>query len=196
MTSRRNFIRLSAMSAAVLSVSKSFGKNLFTTNEDTKPIVLSTWKHGLAANDGAWKVLSTGGRALDAVEQGVMVTEADINNMSVGLWALPDRDGHVTLDACIMDEKGNCGSVCFLEHIKHPIAVARLVMEKTPHIMLVGEGALKFALDHGFEKEKFDRTPESDKAWKEWLKKAEYKPIVNFENHDTIGMVAMDANGN
>src|ERR1041384_502380 len=196
MTSRRTFIKLSAMSAALFSVTKSFGNGPALTSNRTKPIVLSTWRHGIAANEEAWKVLSSGGHALDAVEKGVRVTEADVNNRSVGLWALPDRDGHVTLDACIMDERGNCGSVAFLEHIKHPISVARLVMEKTPHIMLVGEGALKFALDNGFTKETFDRSPESDAAWKEWLKKEEYKPIINFENHDTIGMIALDSSGN
>jgi len=185
------------MSAALLSVTKSFGRNLSFSGEGTKPIVLSTWKHGLEANEAAWNVLGSNGKALDAVEKGVMVTEADIHNLSVGLWALPDRDGHVTLDACIMDELGRCGSVCFLEHIKHPISVARMVMEKTPHIMLVGLGAQKFALDNGFKLEKFDRSPEADKAWKEWLKTAEYKPNINVPgNHDTIGMIALDANGN
>src|SRR5689334_14980259 len=102
MTNRRTFLKFSAMSAAMFSVTKSFGKILSPGSEGTKPIVLSTWKHGMAANEAAWKVLSANGRALDAVEKGVMVTEADINNTSVGLWALPDRDGHVTLDACIM----------------------------------------------------------------------------------------------
>jgi N4-(beta-N-acetylglucosaminyl)-L-asparaginase len=94
-----------------------------------------------------------------------------------------------------MDEAGNCGSVAFLQHIVHPVSVARLVMEKTPHVMLVGDGALQFALDNGFEKKKL-LTKESEKAWKEWLKKAEYKPVVNIENHDTIGIVALDQNGN
>lgn len=196
MKSRRDFVKLTALSAAFVSINKSFGKNKYTSVTITRPIVISTWKHGQEANADAWKILSAGGHALDAVEKGVMNTEDDMRNLSVGLGGLPDRDGHVTLDACIMDELANCGSVAFLEHIKHPISVARMVMEKTPHVMLVGEGALKFALDHGFKKEKADRTPESDKAWREWLKKAEYKPIVNFENHDTIGMVAMDANGN
>lgn len=158
-------------------------------------IVLSTWNFGLQANEAAWKILSTGGSALDAVEAGVKVPEADPNNHSVGLGGLPDRDGRVALDACIMDELGNCGSVAALEHILHPISVARAVMEKTPHVMIVGEGALNFALDQGFKKENL-LTPEAEKLWKEWLKKAEYKPIVNFENHDTIGMIAMDAKGN
>ena len=196
MKSRRDFVKLTALSAAFFSFSKSFGKSKFSSDGITKPIVISTWKHGQEANVEAWKTLVAGGRALDAVEKGVMNTEEDLRNLSVGLGGLPDRDGRVTLDACIMDENAGCGSVAFLEHIKHPISVARMVMEKTPHVMLVGEGALKFALDNGFKKEKMDRTPESDKAWKEWLKKAVYKPIVNFENHDTIGMVAMDANGN
>ena len=196
MNSRRHFVKLTTLSAAFLSFNKLYGRDNFITGEGTKPIVISTWKHGLAANADAWQVLSANGHALDAVEKGVMNTESYIHNLSVGLGGLPDRDGHVTLDACIMDEKGNCGSVCFLEHIKHPVSVARMVMEKTPHVMLSGEGAMKFAIDNGFQKEKLDRTPEADQAWKEWLKKAEYKPIVNFENHDTIGMIAMDASGN
>jgi N4-(beta-N-acetylglucosaminyl)-L-asparaginase len=194
MASRRNFIKWSAFSAALLSMNKSFSKNVPGKGE--KPLVLSTWKHGQPANEAAWKVLSSGGRALDAVEKGVMITEEDLTNMSVGLGGRPDRDGHVTLDACIMDEHGNCGSVCFLDHIKHPISVARLVMEKTPHIMLAGEGALQFALANGFKKETYDRTPNADKDWREWLKKSEYKPIINVENHDTIGMIALDSNGN
>jgi N4-(beta-N-acetylglucosaminyl)-L-asparaginase len=149
----------------------------------------------LAANDAAWKILSSGGRALDAVEAGAKVPEADATERSVGYGGLPDRDGHVTLDACIMDEHGNCGSVAFLEHIMHPISVARLVMEKTPHVMLVGDGALQLALANGFKKKKL-LTSESEKTWKEWAKKSEYKPVINIENHDTIGIIALDASGN
>ena len=196
MANRRTFIKWSALSAALLSVNRNYARSVYRPGKTTKPIVISTWKHGLEANAVAWKLLSSGGRALDAVEHGVMTTEADLKNLSVGLGGLPDRDGHVTLDACIMDEKGNCGSVCFLEHIKHPISVARMVMEKTPHVMLAGEGAQQFALANGFELEKFERSPEADAAWKEWLKKSEYKPVANFENHDTIGMLAIDASGN
>ena len=124
-----------------------------------------------------------------------MVTEADITNLSVGLSALPDRDGIVTLDASIMDENGRCGAVACLERIKHPIAVARLVMDKTPHVLLVGEGAQKFALDNGFKLEPKTLSPEAEKNYNEWLKKSEYKPKINIENHDTIGMIAIDANG-
>jgi len=188
---RRKFIQLSALGAAVLPVVKAFAKG----EVPNKPIVLSTWDFGLQANVEAWKILSTGGRALDAVEAGVHVPEGDPNETSVGIGGLPDRDGRVTLDACIMDEHGNCGSVAFLEHIVHPISVARKVMEKTPHVMFVGEGALQFALANGFTKENL-LTKESEAKWKEWLKKSEYKPVANIENHDTIGMIALDANGN
>lgn len=191
MTSRRKFIKLSVLGASVLSANPLQAR----TKEVNKPIVLSTWDFGLGANVEAWKILSQGGRALDAVEAGAKVPEADPKETSVGYGGLPDRDGIVTLDACIMDENGNCGSVAFLQHIVHPISVARLVMEKTPHVMLVGEGALRFALANGFRKKKL-LTPESEKIWKEWTKKAEYKPVANIENHDTIGIIALDGNGN
>lgn len=160
-----------------------------------KPIVVSTWNFGLNANVEAWKILSSGGKALDAVEAGAKVPEGDPKESSVGLGGLPDRDGKVTLDACIMDELGNCGSVACLEHIVHPISVARMVMEKTPHVMLSGEGALQFAVANGFKKEKL-LTAESEKAWKEWLKTAKYKPVANIENHDTIGIISMDKDEN
>lgn len=192
------------------------GKQLFAgsfpdTSKANYPVVVSTWDFGKAANAAAWDVLSRSGHALDAVEAGVRVPEADETNQSVGYGGLPDRDGRVTLDACIMDEKYNCGSVMCLEHIKHPISVARLVMEKTPHIILTGEGALRFALANGFKKENL-LTPVAEKAWREWLKTSEYKPVANIENqlyqpdkdpmpggkdnHDTIGMLALDAQGN
>jgi N4-(beta-N-acetylglucosaminyl)-L-asparaginase len=149
----------------------------------------------MQANEAAWKILSKNGRALDAVEAAARVPEEDPNNTTVGLGGAPDREGKVTLDACIMDENGNCGSVAFLENIVHPISVARMVMEKTPHIMLVGEGALIFALENGFKKEKLLTEP-SKKAYLEWKKKQQYKPVANVENHDTIGTIALDASGN
>jgi N4-(beta-N-acetylglucosaminyl)-L-asparaginase len=168
---------------------------LSKTKKTVKPIVISTWRFGIEANEEAWKILINNGKALDAVEAGVKVPEADPNERSVGLGGRPDRDGKVTLDACIMDELGNIGSVACLENIVHPISVARAVMEKTPHVMLTGEGAFQFALSQGFKKENL-LTPESEAEWKEWLKKSDYKPKVNIENHDTIGMVALDMNGN
>ncbi len=196
MSTRRKFLKYAALGGALLSLDKKKAANLLNASgEQVKPVVLSTWRFGVQANEGAWKVLSANGRALDAVEAGVRITEADPNERSVGLGGRPDRDGIVTLDACIMDEFTNIGSVACLQNIVHPVSVARAVMEKTPHVMLVGEGALQFALSQGFRKENL-LTPESQAEWKEWLKKANYKPQVNIENHDTIGMIALDMHGN
>lgn len=196
MKQRRSFLK--KITAATVGIGGlASGKNLLAKPfgpKERKPIVVSTWRHGINANAAAWKILSGGGSALDAVEAGVRVTEAE-DNLSVGYGGLPDREGKVTLDACIMDENGDCGSVAFLEEIKHPISVARMVMEKTPHVMLVGEGALQFALEQGFKKENL-LTEKAEKAWKKWLVESEYKPIINVENHDTIGMLALDENGN
>ncbi len=195
---RRNFLKagLAIASGIVLkpfqSLSTGTGPSIGTT---VKPIVLSTWRFGIQANNDAWEILSKGGTALDAVEKGVQRVEADPDERSVGYGGRPDRDGNVTLDACIMDEKANIGSVACLQHIKHPVSVARAIMDKSPHVMLVGEGALQFALEQGFTKENL-LTEASEKDWREWLKKAEYEPVVNIENHDTIGMIAMDAQGN
>ncbi|GAA4412161.1 N(4)-(beta-N-acetylglucosaminyl)-L-asparaginase [Nibrella viscosa] len=195
MLNRRRFISLSALAGWIPSALQSAP----TSNENPEsapgyPLVISTWRQ-LKANEAAIAVLKKGGSALDAVEAGVRIPEADTNDTSVGYGGLPDRDGRVTLDACIMDEKGNAGSVTFLEHIMHPISVARAVMEKTPHVMLSGEGALQFALAQGFKKENL-LTPHAQKKWQEWLKTAQYKPIINIERHDTIGMLAIDSRGN
>jgi N4-(beta-N-acetylglucosaminyl)-L-asparaginase len=212
MINRRKFIALSAVSSAAAIVAKRTSDNSVYEIKK-RPIVISTWDAGIEANKGAWKILSAGGRALDAVEAGVMVTEAS-QNCCVGLGANPDRDGFVTLDACIMDEFFNCGSVAFLERIKHPVSVARRVMEKTPHVMLVGSGAQQFAVAEGFPLEEQKLSPDAQKAYDNWLEKSEYKPVINIENkgnrgpfvpvhsevnefnHDTIGMLAMDAKGN
>lgn len=191
MATRRNFLKASTLGPVWLGAHLADAH----TPAEQKPVVLSTWNFGIAANAEAWKILSSGGRALDAVEAGARVPEADPDETSVGLGGMPDRDGRVTLDACIMDEHGNCGAVACLEHIVHPISVARAVMEKTPHVMLVGDGALQFALANGFEKTNL-LTKRAEKAWKEWMKKSEYKPVINVENHDTIGIVALDEQGN
>lgn len=216
---RRKLLQIGSLGFSALITPNIFAadKSLQAINKreinGKKPLVISTWDAGIAANKAAWEILKKNGRALDAVEAGVMVTESE-NNCCVGLNANPDRDGHVTLDASIMDEHGNAGSVCFLERIKHPISVARLVMEKTPHVMLVGEGAQEFAVQQGFPLEPGVLSKDAEKAYKEWLKKSEYKPVINIENkkgqsafvpsrlsngefnHDTIGMVAIDAQGN
>ena len=146
------------------------------------------------ATTKAWEVLENGGNALDAVEQGVMIEEADVTNETVGKGGRPDRDGNVTLDACIMDKDGNCGSVVYLQNIAHPISVARKVMEETPHIILAGKGAEQFAYEQGFKKEDLF-TESTRKQYEEWKKTSKYETTINIENHDTIGMLAIDEKG-
>lgn len=195
MNSRRKFLQNTLLGSAVAGSADFWAKTLANFDlpaKDELPAVIATWGPNVKATAAAWEVLSKGGRALDAVEAGVRVPEADPDDTSVGYGGWPDRDGNVTLDACIMDEFGNAGSVSFLQHIMHPISVARRVMEKTPHVMLVGEGALQFALDQGFKKENL-LTDKAKKAWEAWKIKSEYKPRINVERHDTIGMVALDA---
>ncbi len=198
MKSRRQFLKQSSLAAAGMWAASSCSPKTSsgtTGGKVTRPLAISTWEKGISANAKAWEILSAGGRALDAVEAGVRIVEADPDDMSVGFGGRPDRDGIVTLDACIMDETGNCGSVCALEDIMHPISVARLVMEKTPHVMLAGEGARQFALEMGFEKINL-LTDKAREAYLEWLKTSDYKPVINIENHDTIGMLALDEKGN
>jgi L-asparaginase/N4-(beta-N-acetylglucosaminyl)-L-asparaginase len=166
------------------------------------PVVVSTWSHGVPANEAAWAVLDDGGPALDAAVRGVAVPEADPEVRTVGRGGYPDRSGAVTLDACVMDERGRCGAVAALPHIQHPTAVARAVMTETPHVMLVGEGALQFALDQGFEKTDL-LTEQSRRDWEEWTEEPgeTTRPEPNIEdetgpsNHDTIGLLALDADG-
>ncbi|MGC8750899.1 N(4)-(beta-N-acetylglucosaminyl)-L-asparaginase [Hydrotalea sp.] len=212
---RRNFLSLSSFGLTAFTLPKL---NFPLINGPVKkPIVIATWDAGIAANKAAWLILKNNGRALDAVEKGVMVIESSIS-CCVGLGANPDRDGYVTLDASIMDENYNCGAVACLQRIKHPISVARRVMEKTPHVLLVGEGAQQFAIAEGFALEPEKLSPEAKKAYENWLKKSEYKPIINIErteggnaytptlvpsklangewNHDTIAMLALDSAGN
>jgi N4-(beta-N-acetylglucosaminyl)-L-asparaginase len=203
MSNRRDFIKTTAL--GTLGVSSLLSCKDLAKSEPVetpiiikaqkKPLIISTWNHGLPANEETWKQLKNGKSALDAIEAGVMIPEGDPNVRSVGYGGLPDREGKVTLDACIMDHNSDCGSVCFLEGIKHPISVAKLVLEKTPHVMLSGEGALQFALEEGFKKENL-LTPESEADWKKWLQESKYEPVINIENHDTISMLVIDDNGN
>ena len=167
-------------------------------------VMVSTWDFGAAANAAGVAVRASGGSALDMVEAGGRVAEADETNSSVGLGGLPDRDGRVTLDACIMAWNGDIGAVCALEDLVHAVSVARQVMERTPHTMLVGEGARSFAIEQGFEPQNL-LTPAAEAAWREWLKTANYAPRINSENtdwrsmpggpgnHDTIGLLAIGA---
>lgn len=154
------------------------------------PLVISTWRVE-ASNDAAWKAIEGGGTALDAVELGVRVEEADASGQSVGIGGLPDREGQVTLDACVMDHRGEAGSVVFVKGIKHVVSLARRVMEETPHVILAGTGAEQFARALGFPEEDL-LTEKSKKAWEAWLVERKYKPVINIEQHDTIGMLALD----
>lgn len=199
MNSRRQFLQTSLLGAATLALPPG----LRAAPAPASARVVSTWDFGVGANQAAWKVLGAGGTALDAVETGARWAEADLCNATVGRCGYPDRDGVLTLDASIMDGDGRCGAVAALEDIAHPVSVARAVMEKTPHVMLVGEGAQQFAVQQGFEKKKL-LTAEAERAWRDWLKTAKYQPQINAErarvpgnqdNHDTLGILALDADG-
>jgi len=203
---RKHFLQLTTAGIAAMNLPSSFSSG-------EKPVVISTWDSGMAVNAEAWKILSTNGKAIDAIESGARYME-DVLDCCVGLGGYPDRDGIVTLDACIMEGNGNCGAVSGLEQIKHPISVARKVMELTPHVMLTGNGARQFAIENGFKTEPPILSPPSQKVYNEWLKKSEYKPSVNIENkktngpfapnffedgnvnHDTMGLLALDMSGN
>jgi len=205
---RRKFLHLSAFTAPLLAAKNTMAGRF---EPATKPIIISTWD-GRSMNAEAWKILANKGRALDAIETAGVYIENQ-PSCCVGLDGYPDRDGIVTLDACIMDEHANIGAVAGLERIKHPVSVARKVMEKTPHVILVGAGAQQFAVENGFKLESGELSEDAKKAYAEWLKKSEYKPVINIErkkengpfapaffddgaaNHDTMGMVAMDMSG-
>ena len=195
---RRKFLKNSTLTAAGLLspsmlTSCDENKNSKPIKKQNLPIVICTWNFKNATAK-AWEVINKGGLALDAVEQGVMVEEADPKNETVGLGGRPDRDGQVTLDACIMDKNSNCGAVVYLKNIVHPVSVARKVMEKTPHIILAGLGAEKFAYENGFKKTDL-LTESTKKQYEAWKKTSKYQTTINIENHDTIGMLAIDKFG-
>ncbi|MGB4838306.1 MAG: N(4)-(beta-N-acetylglucosaminyl)-L-asparaginase [Saprospiraceae bacterium] len=212
-SNRRKFIQHSAFIIPCITAITSCN-NSQKKKDIKKPIVISTWDSGLAVNKVAWQVMKNGGKAIDAVEKGANEIENSIN-CCVGLGGNPDRDGFVTLDACIMDEKYNCGSVAFLQKIKNPISVARKVMDMTPHVMLVGEGAYQFALENGFAAESGNLSDDAKNEYQKWLRTSEYKPVMNIEhkqsgfqsqsapaklnsgeiNHDTMGIIALDDHG-
>ena len=199
---RRNFIKRASLTGVGIAVGNTLSSCTENTSRNTKaeitdktslPVVIATWEVKNATAQ-AWKVLQTDGNALDAVEQGCKIEEANEKNQTVGKGGLPDRDGNVTLDACIMNKHRDCGSVVYLQNITHAVSVARKVMEDTPHVMLAGKGAEQFAVSIGLKRENL-LTEASKKAWEGWKVKSEYKPIINIENHDTIGMLAIDKNG-
>ena len=202
---RRNFLQKAALgSVGITALGSSLAATAATPKgaKDTQdvsvsnsllPVVIATWSVEQATKK-AWQSMEQGSSALDAVIAGCGVEEANALGQSVGIGGLPDRDGQVTLDACVMNEKGDYGAVLCMQNIKHPIAVAKKVMEDTPHVILAGVGAEEFAVSQGFKRENL-LTEQSKKDWEIWKKTSKYKPIINIENHDTIGMLAIDKNG-
>lgn len=193
---RRNFIKTAGVAGLGVSVSGDLIAQSILKQQtmmNLYPVAVATWNFQNAVKK-AGEYLSNGSPALDSVEQGVMVEESNLKNTTVGNGGAPDRDGNVTLDACIMSPDGDAGSVVYLKEIEHPVSVARKVMEETPHVMMAGEGALQFAIQQGFKKQNL-LTEQSEKDWKDWLEHKNYKPIINIENHDTIGMLCIDDKG-
>ena len=202
---RRNFLQKAALGSvgittlgASLKATAATSKKAKTTlrsqtSDASLPVVIATWSVAQATQK-AWQSLQEGSSALDAVIAGCGLEEANAKGQSVGIGGLPDREGRVTLDACVMNEKGNYGAVLCMQNIKHPIAVAKKVMEDTPHVIMAGIGAEQFAVSQGFKRENL-LTEQSKKDWETWKETSKYKPIINIENHDTIGMLAIDTNG-
>ncbi|MBV9242739.1 MAG: isoaspartyl peptidase/L-asparaginase, partial [Acidobacteria bacterium] len=207
---RRKFLELPLVGIPLALVGRAVGQKpaIVSTQRFSWPVIVSTWDSGRTANNAGWPILQKGERALDAVEAAGRASE-DEPSCCVGLAAWPDRDGKVTLDSCIMDGNGDCGAVSFLERIKHPVSVARKVMENSPHVLLSGEGAQQFAVENGFSLESGHLSPDAEKEWKKWLEKSKYDPVINIENkhaaiptpyffddgspnHDTMGTIALD----
>src|SRR5215207_7463734 len=187
MIDRRTFLQLPLLGIPALLAAKvnDQDREKVSTLRVKTPAVVSTWDAGVTANNAAWPILQKRGRALDAVEAAGRASE-DEPSCCVGLAAWPDRDGRVTLDSCIMDGNGDCGAVSFLERIRHPNSVARKVMETTPHVLLSGEGAQKFAVANGFSLEDGKLSPDAEKEWRKWLEESKYKPEINVENRRPI----------
>ena len=189
---RRNFI-FDIFSVGIVS---AMSTKLRALNLNFTPMVrsISTWKT-TEANLKAGQMLEKGQDALDAAVAGVAIEEENPKNTTVGYGGAPDRTGKVTLDACVMNHLGDCGSVVAVENIVNVARLAKDVMEKTPHVMLSGKGAEEFAISEGYKKTDL-LTDQSKKEWEEWLKNQDYRPIINIENHDTIGMLCIDKNNN
>ena len=199
-TTRRSFLQKLAATGATLGLSPWTLNSMLasrpnlTSTSSGEATMLSTWNHGIEANAAGFHALQQGGNAMDMIEAGARLVEADATGLSVGIGGLPDRDGNVTLDACCMDHTGNAGSVCFVQGVLHPLSLARKVMEDTPHVMLAGAGAEQYARELGMEPVNL-LTDVSKKAWEQWRETSDYKPVINIENHDTIGLLAMDDQG-
>jgi N4-(beta-N-acetylglucosaminyl)-L-asparaginase len=189
---RRNFI----FDIFSISLMSSFSTRLKAKNFTFTPMIrsISTWKTK-EANLKAGLLLDKGIDGLTAAVEGVAVEEENPKNTTVGFGGAPDRTGKVTLDACVMNHLGDCGAVVAVENIVNVARLAKDVMEKTPHVMLAGKGAQDFAISEGYKQTDL-LTEKSKEDWKKWLESEEYKPIINIENHDTIGMLCLDKNNN
>ena len=188
---RRTFLQAGTLAGFDLALTRSAASAAPAARPEKIRRVLSTHPSGMTANRVAARVLAEGGGPVEAVQRGVMVTEADPEDTSVGYGGYPNAAGVVELDAAIMDGANlDAGAVASLRGIMHPVAVARQVMEETPHVLLVGEGARRFALSQGFRSRNL-LTPRAKQAWKEWKNTRR----SSARNHDTIGMIARDADG-
>ena len=191
---RRQFAGLMG-AAAALGVAKQGVASV----SHQQPLFVATWNFGLPACKQSLETLNKTKSILDAIEMGIRVAEADTSVDSVGVGGAPNANGVVQLDACFMDgETHKAGSVAALENYPHPISVARRVMEKTKHVLLVGAGAADFAKKQGFESQDI-LTSEQKKKWEKWLAEQAkaVKAVDNAAppNHDTIALVGMDATG-
>ena len=192
---RRDFLKHTTAAAATLTAGCTTRPPAARLTK-RGPLIVSTWGFGKPANELALNVLQGGGSALDAVEQGVRLVESS-GNTSVGLSGMPNAAGVVQLDACIMNGPGHqAGSVAGVEGVVHPISAARLVMEKTPHVMLVGPGARWFAKQNGLEVRDGQTDEASYRAWLAKQKKPAPGQGDKPENHDTIALLILDADGN
>jgi isoaspartyl peptidase/L-asparaginase-like protein (Ntn-hydrolase superfamily) len=166
------------------------------------PTVIATWNFGQTAVRAAAPLLRQGRPALDAAVAGAQAVEDDPRVNSVGYGGLPNAIGVVQLDACVMDGRTlACGAVGGLENVRHPAALARRVMERTPHVFLVGDGAQQFALQQGFTLENL-LTPESLAEWMKLRQKERRngkrpaQPSAGPpQGHDTVTVLALDQKG-
>lgn len=196
---RRKFIKASSVAVAGTPIASRV-INANTQDEPqkpTRPAVIATWPFGKPACELAIKTAKSKSM-LDGIEQGIRIVEADVSNASVGIGGIPNADGVVELDACIMAGPGHrAGSVAGIQNIVHPISVARRVMEKTKHVLLVGEGAKKFAIAQGFEQKELT-TAKQREQWEAWKKKNQQDDEpkkIDEDQHDTIAMVGIDKKG-
>jgi N4-(beta-N-acetylglucosaminyl)-L-asparaginase len=188
---RRTFLITTGAATATLAAT-----NASVARAQGGAVFLSTWEWGIEANARAAQIFDAGGSLLDAVEKGINVVEDDPKVDTVGYGGLPNAQGEVELDAGIMDgTRHRAGAVCNLHKIKNPISVARLVMERTRHTTIAGEGALQFAIAMGFEPMQL-LTPHSLEAWLKWKDTPNHETFwIDRNHHDTIGMLGVDGKG-